>query len=74
MKKTILSFKNSIIAVLAFLLIFIACYQFDFVNQPFSADPNSSFVVEISATTTDGGGDEFIPYFGIMLPEGCDRK
>nr|NQU94111.1 hypothetical protein [Bacteroidota bacterium] len=71
MKKKIFLFRKQIMAVLLILvLLFPACYQFDFVNQPFTADSNSSFIVEISASTTDGDGAEHIPYFGIMLPEG----
>jgi hypothetical protein len=49
-------FRKQIPAVLVFLLAFIACYHIDFVNQPFSAELNSSFEVEVSVSMDPGGG------------------
>jgi predicted outer membrane repeat protein len=57
------------LAVIIFLMLS-ACFQFDWVIQPNSAQLNSSFDVEVSVTTDDGNGNSFIPYFGILLPEG----
>ena len=53
-------------------MLFCACYEFDFVNQPGSVDPNTAFEVQISVTTTSGWGSTsyYIPYFGVLLPEG----
>lgn len=50
-------FKKQIPAVLVFLLLCVACgYRIDFVNQPFSTDPDSSFEVELSVSMNPGGG------------------
>ena len=50
-------FKKQIPAVLVFIILFIACgYRIDFVVQPYSADINSSFEVELSVSMNPGGG------------------
>ncbi len=51
-------------------LLFTACYEFDSVNQPHSADLNSTFDVKIRLTTTDGNSSLYVPYFGVLLPLG----
>ena len=68
MKKKILSFKERIYAVLLFMLVVTACYEFDFVNQPYTADPNSFFDVQISVLIEEGTSGDGV--FGIMLPIG----
>jgi hypothetical protein len=70
-KKKIQSFKKQIIASLIFMFLFTACYEFDFVIQPHSANINETFVVQISATTNNGSpnGNNYMAYFGIQLPE-----
>ena len=69
MKK--LKYKKPIAATLIFLLLFTGCYVFDFVNQPYAADPDSFFEVQISVTYNDppAYGAES-SYFGILLPDG----
>ncbi len=67
MKK--LKFKNQIVAALTFMLLMTACYEFDFVNQPYQADPNSFFEVQISATN-NSYADSTESYFGILMPVG----
>ena len=63
-------FKSKIqrAATLIFLLVFSGCYVFDFVSQPYTADPDSFFNVQISVTSTDVGSG--LTYFGILLPTG----
>ena len=51
MKK--LKLKNSIVTLFLVFLFLTGCYHFDFVNQPFTADPDSSFNVQISVTSTN---------------------
>jgi predicted outer membrane repeat protein len=60
------------LVVFTFLIFLEACYEFDFVSQPFSAECNSSFMVEISATTTAyyGNGSYYTLYFGVLSPWG----
>jgi len=58
------------LALLMALLVIAGCFDFEYVNQPHSAQPDSSFVVHISAYTTDGDGNSYVPYFGILLPVG----
>ena len=72
MKNKILSIKTPAIAFLVFLMLFCACYEFDFVNQPGLLVPNTAFEVHISVNTTSGydGFLYYIPYFGVLLPEG----
>jgi hypothetical protein len=67
MKK--LKFRNQIVATLIFMLLLTACYEFDFINQPYQADPDSFFDVQISVTKvySNYGGTA---YFGVMLPNG----
>ena len=66
MKKPIL--KNKIVASFLLFVFLTGCYHFDFVNQPYTADPNSFFTVEISVDITDNGSEQ--SYFGILLPVG----
>jgi len=56
MKTKTTFFIKQIPAVLIILLVFMSCYRFDFVNQPFSADINSSFEAEVSVSMNPGGG------------------
>jgi hypothetical protein len=56
MKTQTTFFRKQIPAVLVFLVAFAACYHIDFVNQPYSAEPNSSFEVEVSVSKDPGGG------------------
>jgi len=75
MKKSLSSLKKQAMAALILLLLFCACYEFDFVNQPGSAEPDHAYTVNISITTNDGyGGESYTPYFGIKLPEGWILK
>ncbi|MCB2221305.1 MAG: hypothetical protein KQI35_12980, partial [Bacteroidetes bacterium] len=67
MKAKKAKYRYPIIAVLIFTLFLTGCFHFDFVNQPYTADPNSSFSVEISVSIDEGSG---IPYFGVLLPVG----
>ncbi|MCK5337942.1 MAG: hypothetical protein KAJ50_03985, partial [Bacteroidales bacterium] len=71
MKKIIPHIKIVIPAVLIFLMFLVSCHRFTFVNQPYSAEINTSFEVGISVTSDHGigAGHEWL-YFGIMLPEG----
>ncbi|MBE9483684.1 MAG: right-handed parallel beta-helix repeat-containing protein [Bacteroidetes bacterium] len=71
MKKKISSYRNIASGAMILLLLLISCYRFDFVIQPFSAEINSSFEVDVSVTTDHGigAGHEWL-YFGIMLPDG----
>jgi len=63
--------KNRITASLLVLLFLSGCYEFDFVNQPYQSDPNSSFDVQISVIKGSQGGQVAnAAYFGIMLPNG----
>ncbi len=66
MKK--LNFKNSVVISFLGFLILTGCYEFDFVNQPFTADPNSSFEVQISVIKENTA--DSIVYFGVLLPVG----
>jgi len=70
MKKKITTTRVSVTFMLICILFLIACYYFDFVNQPFTAEPNSSFEVDISVTQSPGNGSDAIPYFGVVLPLG----
>jgi predicted outer membrane repeat protein len=70
MKNNLKSAWTGCLALLTTLLFIAGCFGFDYVNQPGSAQPDSSFVVQISASTTVGDGNPYIPYFGIMLPVG----
>jgi len=70
MKKQPFPFRLMIAFLLIGILCFTGCYYFDFVNQPFSAEPGSSFEVEISVTIGPETGGNGIPYFGILLPLG----
>ena len=65
--------QKPIAATLIFLFFLNGCYVFDFVNQPYAADPNSFFNVQISITYNEpfGGAGE-LSYFGILLPNGWD--
>jgi len=68
MKK--LNFKNSIVTSFLIFLFLTGCYNFDFVNQPYTADPNSSFEVQISVTVEPASTYSGQGYFGVMLPSG----
>jgi len=68
MKK--LKFKTQIIVTSLSLLFLAGCYEFDFVNQPYQADHNSSFDVEISINLSWGTQDDTEGYFGVLLPIG----
>ncbi|MBN2172969.1 MAG: right-handed parallel beta-helix repeat-containing protein [Bacteroidales bacterium] len=69
MKPKAFTKKMQTAIVIIVLALLSACFQFDFVIQPYSADLNSSFEVEVSVITTDGNGNNYIPYFGILLPD-----
>jgi predicted outer membrane repeat protein len=60
----------TVMAPLATILVIPGCFEFQNVSQPHSADPNSSFTVQISAITTFGDDNKYVPYFGVMLPVG----
>jgi parallel beta-helix repeat protein len=66
------NFRNPLLASLILLLLFSACFEFDWLVQPVCTNPNSSFTVEVSIITTDGNGGYYIPCFGIRLPEGWE--
>ena len=68
MKK--LNFKNSIVTSFLVFLFLTGCYEFDFVNQPFTADPDSSFDVQISVSASNGSYGSELFYCGILLPTG----
>ncbi len=64
-------FRVQIIITLLLFLFLTGCYYFDFINQPYTADPNSFFDVEISVNTNSWGTtDSTIAYFGVSLPIG----
>ncbi|RLD51355.1 MAG: hypothetical protein DRJ05_18495, partial [Bacteroidetes bacterium] len=65
-KKKIQRFRKQIYAVLIFMFLLTSCYYFDFVDQPYTADPNSFFEVQISVITEASGTG----YFGVLLPIG----
>ena len=62
--------KKLMLASLTLVLIFTACYEFDFVNQPYTADPNSFFDVQVNVSYINNNVDQGISYFGILLPTG----
>jgi len=62
--------KTGIFIIISISLLFGGCYEFNFVIQPYSAETNSTFEVQISTTTTDGNSNNYIPYFGVKLPIG----
>lgn len=70
MKRNLFILQKKFLYELILMLFFTACYEFSFVNQPGSAEINSTFQVQISVYTTDGDGQYYTPYFGIKLPEG----
>ncbi|WP_137305415.1 right-handed parallel beta-helix repeat-containing protein [Lentimicrobium saccharophilum] len=70
MKRNLFILQKRYLYGLILMLFFTACYEFSFVNQPGSAEINSTFQVQISAYTTDGDGQYYTPYFGVKLPEG----
>ncbi len=64
-----LKFKKTILATLLILMwLFNGCYEFDFVTQPYTANPDSFFEVQISISTAGGYGGN--GYFGILMPDG----
>jgi len=65
----ILKYKYQIVTTLIFILL-TGCYEFDFVNQPYQADPNSFFDAQISVTNDYLGEDCSEVFFGILMPQG----
>ena len=65
-----LKYKTQIAATIILTLFFAGCYKFDFINQPYQADPDSFFDVEISVSVNFGTEDLVEAYFGILLPQG----
>lgn len=63
-------FRNPLTAGLLLMLLFAACYEFDWVVQPECVPVNSSFEADICILTTDGNGGYYTPCFGIRLPQG----
>jgi len=62
--------KKSLLLVVIFsLLLLTGCYEFESINQPDYANPNSTFDVPITVKIEEGE-DDIIPYFGILLPNG----
>lgn len=70
MKKKLFILQKRYLYGLILMLFLTACYEFSFVNQPGSAELNSTMQVQISVYTTGGDGQYYTPYFGIKLPEG----
>ena len=68
-KKKILSFRKQVYAVLVFMFLLTGCYDFDFVNQPLTGDPNSFFDVQISVTVY-GECEYEQALFGVLMPVG----
>lgn len=68
-KKNKLTSKGMVGIILLFTLFISGCFDFNYVNQPYQADPNSYFDVQISAWVegVEGGG---FPRFGVLLPIG----
>ena len=67
-KKKILRFRKQIYAVFVFMFLLTGCYDFDFINQPYTGDPESFFDVQISVTVT--GNDYSRALFGALIPVG----
>ena len=63
-----LNFKNTIVVSFLVFLFLTGCYEFNFVNQPYTADPNSSFEVQISVIK-ETSSDSMV-FFGVLLPIG----
>ena len=71
MKKNNRNTKIGIAAFFSISLLIMGCYEFDFVIQPYNVNLNSSFNVQISATTTDGDSTQYYwSYFTVKLPVG----
>jgi predicted outer membrane repeat protein len=73
MKINLIKNKTFFLFILIIMLILICCYDFEIINQPTSANPNSTFDVPITVSVSPDGGAEDrdrIPYFGILLPVG----
>jgi acyl-[acyl carrier protein]--UDP-N-acetylglucosamine O-acyltransferase len=71
-RKTKLASVGMISVVLISVLFLAGCFDFNFINQPYQADPNSSFEVELSAWASSQEGAKGKPYFGILLPIGWE--
>ncbi len=70
-KKNKLTSRVMVGIFLLFTLFLSGCFYFNFVNQPYQADPNSYFDVQISAYVEgDGWGSAGLPRFGVLLPIG----
>lgn len=62
--------KKYLSIVLVFSLFLLSgCYEFESINQPDYANPNSTFDVPITVKIEEGAHD-ITPYFGILLPNG----
>jgi len=57
------------LVLISSLLLLTGCYEFESINQPDYANPNSTFDVPITVKI-EGGADDITPYFGILLPNG----
>jgi len=68
MKK--LKLKTQVITSLLVVLFLTGCYEFDFLNQPYQADPDSFFEVQISVDPPSTSQDPMECYFGILMPVG----
>jgi len=69
MKNFLIKNKILILSIILGIAFLIGCYSFTIIDQPETADPNSSFDVPITValTPTNEGGEG---YFGVRLPTG----
>ena len=62
--------RKQMIVLILITLFLSGCYDFENVDQPYIADPNSSFDVQISVLGGSGWDIYIQPYFGVLLPIG----
>lgn len=73
------NFARKALSVLALIVLMIGCYEWKTIEQPSSANPNSSFEVKMTLQrpqTEDPSADPIsaYAYFGVILPEGWTIK
>ncbi|MEJ2596432.1 MAG: hypothetical protein P8100_15190, partial [bacterium] len=61
-------FKTGIIIAFLGFSILAGCAHFDFIIQPFTADPDSSFDVQIMVSYDNNNSSDYEGYFGVTLP------
>lgn len=73
------SFLRKVLSVLALIVLLIGCYEWKTIEQPSTANPNSSFEVKMTLQRPASEEPATDPisafaYFGVMLPEGWTVK